>query len=191
MRSVYVVLTRTNTIISRLIHFFTRDEYTHAAISLDMELKHMYSFGRIWTYYPFYGGFKHEFIDKGAYRFSKILPGVIIELNISEEKYSKMLEILNQFISNPKNYKYNYFGLINNYIKKESYCDYRFLCSEFVYYVLNESQIINFNKPRNLIRPQDFLSLEGKIVYRGDLRRLNTVTYRNNDLISQDISIEN
>ena len=190
MRSVYVVLTRTNTIISRLIHYFTKDEYTHAAISLDMDLKYMYSFGRKWTYYPFIGGFKREFIDRGAYKFSKILPGVIIELNVSEDKYCKMLEILNRFIDNPRDYKYNYFGLINNFIQKESYCDYRFLCSEFVYYVLRESNIIDFNKPRNLVRPQDFLKLEGKIVYKGDLRKLNTVTHRNNNFTSQSLPLK-
>ena len=33
----YVVLTRTNTVISRLIHLVTRDEYTHAALALDRD----------------------------------------------------------------------------------------------------------------------------------------------------------
>ena len=46
----YVVLTRTNTIISRLIHLFTQDEYTHAALALDRELTEMYSFARQYTY---------------------------------------------------------------------------------------------------------------------------------------------
>jgi len=35
---VYVVLTRTNTVISRLIQLFKKDEFTHAAISLDRDL---------------------------------------------------------------------------------------------------------------------------------------------------------
>src|SRR5690606_10359474 len=147
MRSVYVVLTRTNTVISRLIHYLTKDEYTHAALSLDKELKYMYSFGRKWTYNPFVGGFKHEYIDQGAYKFSKKLPGVIIELKVPEEKYYKMRKILSQFINNSEVYKYNYLGLIHNLIKKESKYDNRFLCSEFVYYVLNKSHIIDFNKP--------------------------------------------
>lgn len=182
MRSIYVVLTRTNTIISRLIHYFTKDEYTHASISLDKELKYMYSFGRKWTYNPFIGGFKHEHIDKGAYKFSKELPGVIIELNISEEQYIRAKSILNRFIYNSNHYKYNYLGLINNIIEKENCCDYRFLCSEFVYYVLNEIDIINFNKPRNLVKPQDFLNLEGNIVYKGDLRKLKETVFRDDEI---------
>ena len=71
----YVVLTRTNTIISRLIHLFTQDEYTHAALALDRELTEMYSFARKYTYYPFLGRFKHERLDEGIYKLAKQLPG--------------------------------------------------------------------------------------------------------------------
>ncbi len=190
MRSIYVVLTRTNTVISRLIRYFTKDEYTHASISLDKELKYMYSFGRKWTYNPFIGGFKHENIDQGAYKFSKKLPGVIIELNVSEEQYFRAKRILNEFIYNSSDYKYNYLGLINSIMHKENYYDYRFLCSEFVYYVLNESNIINFDKPRNLVRPQDFLKLEGNIIYEGDLRELKGIASRNNEFSLYNLYIE-
>ena len=59
-RCLYIVLTRTNTVISKLIHVINNDEYTHAAIALDKELDHMYSFGRKYTFNPFIGVFKHE-----------------------------------------------------------------------------------------------------------------------------------
>ena len=42
----YIVLTRTNTVMSKLIQIFKNYEYTHAAISLDKGLNQMYSFGR-------------------------------------------------------------------------------------------------------------------------------------------------
>lgn len=167
---IYIVLTRTNTVISKLIHNFTNDRYTHASISLDRELKYMYSFGRKWTYNPFIGGFKHEDINEGGYKFSKVLPGVIIELQVTEEQYNKVNMLLDQFICNSEYYKYNYLGLINNLRHKEVCYANRFLCSEFVYYILNESGIVDFKKPRNLVRPEDFLKLEGKIVFEGDIK---------------------
>ena len=40
-RCLYIVLTRTNTVISKLIHVIKNDEYTHAAIAFDRELDHM------------------------------------------------------------------------------------------------------------------------------------------------------
>lgn len=49
----YIVLTKTNTTMSRLIQIFKNDKYTHAAISFGKNLNQMYSFGR-----------KHTFMNK-------------------------------------------------------------------------------------------------------------------------------
>ena len=88
----YIVLTRTSTVISKLIQLFTKDEYTHASISLDRDLKNMYSFGRKVHYNPVFGGFTHEQINKGLYKIHKILPGVIIEIEVSKEQYEKIIK---------------------------------------------------------------------------------------------------
>ncbi|NLL30406.1 MAG: hypothetical protein GX258_05050, partial [Clostridiales bacterium] len=72
--NLYIVLTRTNTVISNLIHIVTNDQYTHAAISLDKELNNMYSFARRNTYNPFVGRFRREDINEGVYKFNENLP---------------------------------------------------------------------------------------------------------------------
>lgn len=169
----YVVLTRTNTVISRLIQIIKHDEYTHAAISLDKNLDQMYSFGRRYTYYPFVGRFRKEEIDKGIYRISRSVPSVIIEVQVSKRQFEKAQEILENFISNSDRYKYNYLGLIHSLLQKSVCHDYRFLCSEFVYHILNESDIVDFQKSRNLVRPVNLLDIEGKIVYTGDLKSID------------------
>lgn len=46
----------------------------------------------------------------------------------------------------------------------------RFLCSEFVYYLLKECGIANLNKAPNLVRPQDLLNIEGRVVFKGNLK---------------------
>jgi len=84
----YIVLTRTNSTVSKLIGLFTKDEYTHAAISLDKDLNNMYSFARKYTFNPFIGRFKHENLNEGLYKFSKNLPGAIIEIEVSKEGYT-------------------------------------------------------------------------------------------------------
>lgn len=63
----YVVLARSNTILSRLIHVIKEDEYTHAALSLDRDLEYMFSFGRRSANNPFIGCFKRERLDEGLY----------------------------------------------------------------------------------------------------------------------------
>lgn len=168
----YIVLTRPNTTISKLIKFIKKDEYTHAAISLDKELEQMYSFGRKHTYNPFIGKFKQENLNKGIYRFCRKLPGIILEIEVSEKQYARAKGLLEHFILNDNYYKYNYRGLIDSLFIKEACYDNSFLCSEFVYYVLKESGIADFSISRNLVRPQNFLALKSNIIYKGDLKEM-------------------
>jgi hypothetical protein len=155
---------------SRLIQFFKNDEYTHAAISLDKEFDHMYSFGRKYTYNPFVGRFKLEDINKGVYKFCKNLPGAIIEVELSKQQYVKAEGLLDHFTSNSKLYKYNYMGLLKGLFDREACYEYRFLCSEFVYYILKESGAADLKISRNLVRPQSLLKIKSKIIYKGNLR---------------------
>lgn len=182
----YVVLTRTNTIVSRLIQLIKDDEFTHAAISLDKELNYMYSFSRKHTYNPFIGVFRKEEINKGLYKLQRSLHGTIIEIEVSRQQYNAAKGLLSHFIDNSNLYKYNYKGLLDGVLNKESCYDYRFLCSEFVYYILKESGIVDFNISRNLVRPQNFLNLDGDIIYRGNLKDLK---YQNKNYDSREIEV--
>lgn len=167
---IYIVLTRTNTVISRIIHFIKKDKYTHASISLDKELNQMYSFGRKWTYNPFIGRFRKEDINEGVYKLCNTLPGAVIEIEVTKQQYEKAQELIEHFNANTHRYKYNYRGLLDCMRNKSYFSNDRFLCSEFVYYILNESGIADFNISRNLVRPQSLLSIDGKVIYEGDLK---------------------
>lgn len=168
----YIVLTRTNTIVSRLIHLFTQDDYTHAALALDRELMEMYSFARKRTHNPFIGRFKHERLNEGIYKLAKQLPGVILEIEVPQESYLEARELIEKFITHRSRYKYNYRGLIYGLIKKPTKTNERFLCSQFVYYVLYESGVVDFQTAANLVRPQDFMGMGGRVVFQGDLKEL-------------------
>ncbi|MGL5417783.1 MAG: hypothetical protein ACRDAU_19095 [Clostridium sp.] len=172
---IYVVLTRTNSGLSNVIKLVTGDTYTHAAISLDKNLNEMYGFSRKYTYNPFIGVLKKEDVTKGLYKHQKRLLGRIIELKVSKEEYRKFRILFQEYIDNSYKYKYNTKGLVYGLLKKEKDIKDRFLCSEFVYHVLKESGIIDWDKPANLVRPQELAELLGNSIYEGDLkeRRLN------------------
>ena len=53
MKKVYIILTYSGTFLSKIIKYYTRDEFSHVSISLDSDLKKMYSFGRLNPYNPF------------------------------------------------------------------------------------------------------------------------------------------
>ncbi|MFB5066107.1 MAG: hypothetical protein ACE3NC_02825 [Candidatus Wallacebacter cryptica] len=170
----YVVFTRTATTISRLIHHVKNDKYTHASLALDRELNYMYSFGRKYARNPFIARFKHEHLEKGLFKIQKTLPGAVMELEVTKEQYYKAKSIIDKFVANREIYKYNYLGLVHCLLQNEVSYENRFLCSEFVYYVLNDSGILHLNIARNLVRPMDlYESLQkrnGRIIYEGDLK---------------------
>jgi hypothetical protein len=170
--------------VSRLIQLFKNDEYTHAAISLDKGLENMYSFSRKYTYNPFIGRFKKEDVNQGLYKFCDNLPGLIIEIDVSREQYEKAKELLDHFISNSNLYKYNYKGLLYSSLNKPASSYNRFLCSEFVYHILKESGITDFNISGNLVRPQSLLNIEGRIIYKGNLREIKL---KNSNVISKNM----
>ena len=62
MKEIYIVLTHTGTTLSKLIKSYTKDEFSHVSIALDIKLEKMYSFGRLNPYNPFVAGFVHEYI---------------------------------------------------------------------------------------------------------------------------------
>lgn len=173
----YILFTRTKTTVSRLIYHIKHDKYTHTAIALDKDFNSMYSFGRKWTRNPFVGRFKQEHLAKGLYHNHKVLPGAIVEIEVSREQYYRVKELIEYFVAKRKALKYNYKGLIQGLLNREACYEDRFLCSEFVYFVLKESDVLDLQRARNLVRPQDLyetmINDYGRLVYEGDLKELN------------------
>lgn len=175
MKKIYIVLTRTDTFLSKIISFIKNDEYTHASISLDESLDEMYSFGRKYTYNPFIGTFVRESFNKGIFGVHENLRGVVIEIPVTDRQYRAAKKALNKFILNRSSYSYNYLGLVCGLFNKEVFFERSFLCSEFVYHILNSSTIVDLNMHRSLVRPQNLLNLdEGAIIYEGNLKNINT-----------------
>lgn len=168
MKKIYIILTYTGTILSRIVKIYTRKEYSHVSISLDRDLNQMYSFGRLNPYNPFIGGFVHEGIDRGTFKRFKNTKTKIYSMEIDEEKYERLEEIIENIQQKKKLYKFNVIGLIavalNVRIKREK-C---FYCAEFVKYVLEQSKVVELPE---IIKPDDFNKLNGlNEVYIGKLQ---------------------
>lgn len=170
-KSIYIVLIHSSTVPSRLIGFFTRDKYTHASISLDKELRQMYSFSRRWATNPFIGCFKREVIEDALHNNRVAIPSVVLELSVTEEQYMMVITQIEAFVKERNRYGYNYIGLLANFFRLKYKNDARFFCSEFVYHILYESGILDLRIHRGFVSPQDLLKVGNKIVYEGDFRK--------------------
>lgn len=176
MKEIYIILTHTGTVLSRIIRCYTKDEYSHVSIALDKSLENMYSFGRLNPYNPFFGGFVHEKVNEGVYKRFKNTKTCIYSLEIEDSKYRKIEKTINKMKKNKDMYKFNTLGLIavsiNLRIKQKNH----FYCAEFVKYILEKSKI-KYELP-DIIRPEDFKNISNlKTIYKGRLNDYNL--YRN------------
>lgn len=67
-KQIFIVITQTGTMLSRILKRITGAEYNHASLSLSQDLTRMYSFGRRHPYNPFWGGFVIESPHAGTFR---------------------------------------------------------------------------------------------------------------------------
>ena len=85
--SVYIVLSKTQTLPSRVIKLWTREPYAHTSLAMDVELKEMYSFARKHLYNPFDCGFINEDITTGVFGRDVQTTCRIGRLRVTKEQY--------------------------------------------------------------------------------------------------------
>jgi hypothetical protein len=167
-RNIYVVLTDTGTIFTRIIKLFTKNPHNHASISLDEELNRVYSFGRKKPRNPFIGGFVKENVREGLFRDASC---AIYSYTISEKQFEKMRKKIMEIEKNKQHYKYNFLGLFAVVLNKEVERKNAYFCSHFVATILEESGIpLKRKKPLSLVTPNDIKdSFSLNLVYEGKL----------------------
>ena len=186
MKKIYIVLTHTGTTLSKIIKNYTNDEFSHVSISLDSELKEMYSFGRLNAYNTFWGGFVHEGIDFGTFkRFEKTVCR-IYALDVTVEQFNNVKGIIEYIKHSKQLHNFNVIGLFAVGFNMRISFENSFYCAEFVKYVLDKSDIKN-NLPE-MIRPEDFKKLENSsIIYYGLLKNYQSSAININEKLKEKL----
>ena len=169
MKSIYLVMSQTGTILSRTIKFVSGKEYNHISLSLNECLDYMYSFGRKNPYNPFIGSFVTEGIDIGTFLRFKDTKCRVIRIDITDLQYEMLCSNIYDMIENKDKYKYNLIGLFLAAFNIDMNFDNKYYCSQFVKYILNKSDIDVSSIPK-IAHPTDFMSLSSDIMYEGLLR---------------------
>ena len=172
MQKIYIILTHTGTLLSRIIRKWTKDEFTHVSIALDDGLNQMYSFGRLNPYNPFWGGFVQERIHTGTFKRFKKTEAFIYFLDITQEQYILIKNEIKRIEEHKTEYCFNILGLLAVGFHKKIQAKHSFYCAEFVKYILEIAEI-KTNLPQ-IVRPEDFKHIEGyTVIYRGKLKKYN------------------
>ncbi|WP_075981863.1 hypothetical protein [Bacillus massilinigeriensis] len=167
-RKVYILLTDTGTIFTRMIKLYTKKPLNHASIAFDEQLQEVYSFGRKKQRNPFIGGFVRENTRKGLFEKAKC---AIYCCSLTDQQFQEINRIIDEMDKHKHHYRYNLIGLVAVMLNMEFERKNAYFCSQFVASVLEESGIrLVKNKPLSLVTPNDIKeSPQLELVYEGSL----------------------
>ncbi len=171
-RYLYILLTRTGSVPSRVIAKMTRAEFTHVILALDESFDQAYSFARLYPHFIFPGGMVKENLWRGLYLDRHDLPCRLLRLPVTEDEHFAVTVRVQSMFARRAQYHYNYLGVAANYFGLEHHSENRRFCSEFV------AEMVALGDPSANIhpastRPVDFTSMpELECVYDGTLNEL-------------------
>lgn len=173
MKSIYILLTHSNTYVSKLIKLVTADMYTHASISFDESLQPLYSFARKYVYVPLPAGLRIEPLINGFYKKDRYIPCALYELKVEDEVYEAAKREVEEMLKNARAYRFNIIGLFLCRLGISYRRKYSYFCSEFVSEILMRSKALNLPKEPSLMRPNDYTKItQIECCYEGTLSSL-------------------
>lgn len=173
MKNIYILLTRSNTILSRMVHLVTKDAYTHASIAFDEDLELLYSSSRKNGKTLFPAGPCTENLKSGYYGIHSEIPCALYKLEVSEEKYEKAKREAQQIVSCSNEYHFNIIGLILCKFNIPYHRKRYFFCSQFVGEVLKRSNSMHLPKDTSLMKPSDYMHIpELLCCFKGYIKEL-------------------
>lgn len=170
MKSIYVFLARSTTVISRVINRFTGDPFTHASIAFEDDLKVMYSFARKYPSLPLPAGLMEEGINRGFFKAQRDIPCALLRVDVPDKVYYRARKRIYRMLRRRDQYTYSILGLFLCSLNIPAVFPGRFFCSQFVATVLTECGAVKLPKPAPLMHPSDFFYMPCfHVVYHGTL----------------------
>jgi len=164
---IYILLSQTTSVMTRLIKFATKTPYNHVSLAFDERLEYTYSFGRIMPNDPLIGGFSHERLDTGVFKDAECQ---LLSLDVTPEQYEKMRDRVAQIEANQTKYKFNLLGLIGTKFNFNLDRKHAYFCSQFVSKVLQEVGLFPEDFPTHLVTPCDLANhINLQVEYQGSL----------------------
>lgn len=173
MKTIYILLTRSTTIVSRVVYFVTRDTYTHVSISFEQELQPLYSSGRKNGSTIFPAGPCVEYFHRGYLKKHSDIPCAVYKLEVSDEAYYRAKKEVEKVMKKADEYHFNILGLFLCHLNIKFQRERKFFCSQFVSEVLKRSYAVELPKDPTLMKPSDYMELPQLLCcFRGYIREL-------------------
>lgn len=167
-RKIYIILSYSGTIVSKIIKLFTHYEYCHASVSFQKDISKMYSFGRKTVHNPFNSGLVIETRNNPFFKTFNKTECIILEVEVPKNKYRKLKRVVKRYLKHIDEYRYDIIGLFLRIFNMKLDRKYHYVCTEFVKSILEEADIYKFNT--KIVKAIDFMDIPNKkVIYNGKL----------------------
>ena len=156
-RAIHILLTRSGTWFSRLIHLATQDDYTHASIGLDGPAGPFYSFARKYEHFALPAGLVEEQVTGRR----RAVPCCLYELRVRQDTDIALRRQLQAMYAQREEYHYSVLGAFACYFNLSLQRRHHFFCSQFVATLLEECGAVTLDKSPDLTRPADLCRVGG------------------------------
>lgn len=173
MKTLYLFLTRSGTLLSNLVYHLTGAQYTHVSLAFDEDLSTLYSSTRKNGYTMFPAGPSREYLNRGVFLQRENIPCALYALEVSEEAYARARRRAEHMMNHGHLYRFNSLGLLLCWLHIRWQRRRHYFCSQFVSEVLEKSGAMELPKHSTLMHPNDYTRLEElRCVYKGTLAGL-------------------
>lgn len=173
MKTLYIFLTRSGTLLSNLVYSLTGAQYTHVSLAFDEDLSTLYSSTRKNGYTMFPAGPSREYLNRGVFLMRENIPCALYALEVTDEAYTRAKRRTQHMMHHGELYRFNSLGLLLCWMHIRWQRRRHYFCSQFVSEVLQKSGALELPKPSALMHPSDYAELpELRCLYRGTLAGL-------------------
>ena len=170
MKTLYIFLTRSGTMLSNLVYHITGAQYTHVSLAFDPDLTTLYSSTRKNGYTMFPAGPSKEYLNRGVFRLREDIPCALYALDVTEEAYLRARRRADHMMAHGELYRFNSLGLLLCALHIRWKRRRHYFCSQFVSEVLQKSGSLDLPKHSTLMHPNDYTSLpQLRCLYQGRL----------------------
>ncbi len=178
MRSIYIFMTRSKTVLSRFIYLVSLDKYTHVSISFDSDLENLYTSSRKNGITAFPAGPCREGLNKGYIGRHRGIPCGLYELEVTDEVFETAKAYADRIMADSDRYHYNLIGVLLCKLGIVYHRRNHYFCSELVSEILTVSGAWEPEKDTALIHPVELREIPGvRVLYEGTVGGL--LTYMN------------
>ena len=157
MPSVYILLSRTKTLYSRVVRLAEGGgNYTHASLALGPGCSRVYSFSRKYAQLPLPSPLVREDVPGSYMARHPQTPCALYSLTVTGGQYDAVSRRVEEMLSGGVKYRYSLLGRALCALDIAHERGYHFFCSQFVASVLSECAALELPRSPSLIRPSDF-----------------------------------